>query len=172
MACCRCALTVRSRGTLRRQAGYAPLTSNVRAHMPHPSTLLPVIAWLIASALIGVTGATSLTCGVGLAMGTDTWCGLGWFWLIGWPFAVVISVVLGLPIYFLFRWLGLHSWWHFAIGGVLLAAPLWYELAQPFQSPRWQVAGAFDTLNYLGSGLLGGLVFWWAVFRARCNNAL
>ena len=124
-----------------------------------------VRAWRIGcmlgmSAVIGVVAASVSTCGVGLVLGTDTWCGLGYVWLLGFPFAIASALVLGPPAMVIFRWLRLGRWWHFVLGGTILAAPLWFELAQPFTSPRWAESGFFDSLNYLGSGALAGLSYW------------
>jgi len=127
--------------------------------------MLWVAALLGLAAIIGVSAATSTSCGIGLLAGTSTWCGLPMSWLVGWPIAVVTAVVLGLPTYLAFKRLGLVRWWHFALGGALLAAPFWYQLAQPFSSARWMSSGSYDSLNYLGSGLLAGLAFWWLSTR-------
>ena len=127
--------------------------------------MLRTIGTLCIAAMLGVVGASSTTCGIGLLSGISTWCGFPLVWLVGFPLAIVTSVVLGFPALIIFRKLGFSQWWQFIIGGLLLAVPVWYELAQPFTSTRWLHAGFFDSLNYLGSGMFGGLAFWW--FSAR-----
>ena len=112
------------------------------------------------AAIIGIVIATTTTCGVGLAHGTGTWCGLPFAWFIGIPVATVVALIFGLPLAFLFRKLRLTRWWQFGITGFLCAIPAWVELAQPFASVRWAQSGLYDSLNYLGSGLAGGLAYW------------
>jgi hypothetical protein len=129
--------------------------------------MLWVAALLGLAAIMGVSAATSMSCGIGLLAGTSTWCGLPLFWLVGWPIAGLTAIVLGLPTYLAFRRLGLARWWQFALGGALLAVPFWYQLAQPFSSARWVASGSYDSLNYLGSGFLAGLAFWWLSARAQ-----
>lgn len=113
------------------------------------------------AAVIGVVVATSTTCGVGLAHGTGTWCALPLAWFIGFPLAIIAALILGLPLAFLFWKLRLTRWWQFGITGFLCAIPAWMELAEPFASVRWAQSGLYDSLNYLGSGLAGGLAYWW-----------
>jgi hypothetical protein len=127
--------------------------------------MLSLITPLCLAAAIGVVGATASTCGVGLISGTSTWCGLPLYWLIGIPTAVFFALVLGLPFHFAFEKLGLRRWWQYALGGLVLALPFWYSLAQPFSSARWLASGFFDSLNYLGSGTLAGIAFWWLAIR-------
>jgi hypothetical protein len=127
--------------------------------------MLRLVGLLSLAAVIGVTIATAGTCGVGLTVGTNTWCGLPLYWIVGFPPAIATSVVLGLPAYFIFKRYRIHSALVFALGGLLFAVPLWYFFAQPFDSPRWQQSGLFDSLNYLGSGFLGGFAFWLCVRR-------
>jgi hypothetical protein len=115
---------------------------------------------LCVAAVVGVIAATTVTCVVGLSAGTDTWCGAT-IPFVGAPIAIVCALVAGFPAYLVFRRLELGSWWHYVLGGVLIAVPAWYVLAMPFDSPRWEHAGFFDSLNYLGSGLLAGLAFYW-----------
>lgn len=112
------------------------------------------------AAVIGVAIATFTTCGVGLAHGTGTWCALPLVWFIGFPLAVIAAVVFGLPLAFLFWKLRLTRWWQFGITGFICAIPVWIELAEPFTSVRWVQSGLYDSLNYLGSGLAGGLAYW------------
>jgi hypothetical protein len=131
------------------------------ASLPTFSQTMWFAALLGVAAVIGVSVATSASCGIGLLAGTSTWCGLPLFWMVGWPIAGIAAVVLGLPIYLAFRCLGLVRWWQFALGGAFLAVPFWYLLAQPFSSTRWASSGLYDSLNYLGSGSLAGFAFWW-----------
>jgi ABC-type spermidine/putrescine transport system permease subunit II len=131
-----------------------------------------IVVLLLLAAVVGVVGATAVTCGVGLASGTSTWCGLPLYWVVGIPPAAISAVVLGLPAYLLFRKLGFLRWWQFIIGGTVLALPFWYEFAQPFSSARWHASGFFDSLNYLGSGAVAGFAFWWSAVRSRGTNAL
>ncbi len=121
--------------------------------------VLATILCLAIAAAMGTMAATSLTCGVGLARGTDTWCGLGYFWVVAIPMAVLCGVVLGTPLYYIFRWLKLKAWWHYTLAGAVAAVPGWLVLAQPFASVRWGQSGLYDTLNYLGTGALAALAF-------------
>lgn len=118
------------------------------------------LALLCIAAVLGVVTATSSTCGIGLIAGTTTWCWMPGLWLFAFPVATVFAVVLGFPAALLYRRLGLVRWWQFAVGGAVIAVPFWFEAALPFASPRWQQSGFYDSLNYLGSGLFGGLWFW------------
>jgi hypothetical protein len=90
--------------------------------------------------------------------------------MVGWPLAIASAILFGAPAYAVFRWLGLAEWWQFALGGFIFATPIWYSFAEPFDSPRWQSAGFYDSLNYLGSGLVAGLLFWWFQRRSPSNN--
>ena len=83
----------------------------------------------------------------------------------------MFAVLLGLPASLLFQKVGFRRWWQFALGGVAFAVPYWYSLAEPFSSPRWAEVGFFDSLNYLGSGLAGGIAFWWLSVRRSNENA-
>jgi len=128
---------------------------------PAVKSVFSTMSMLGFAAVIGVTGATSVTCAVGLFHGTGTWCGLPLAWLIGFPIAIIAALVLGLPLAFVFWKLGLRRWWQFGMTGFICAIPAWFELAQPFESVRWMQSGLYDSLNYLGSGLAGGLAYWW-----------
>jgi hypothetical protein len=124
-------------------------------------SVLRTMSMLGFAAIIGVAVATSTTCGVGLTHGTGTWCALPLVWFIGFPLAVMAALIFGLPLAFLFWKLRLTHWWQFGITGFICAIPLWIELAEPFTSVRWARSGLYDSLNYLGSGLAGGLAYWW-----------
>jgi hypothetical protein len=112
------------------------------------------------AAVIGVAIATFTTCGVGLVHGTGTWCALPLVWFIGFPLAIIAAFVFGLPPAFLFWKLHPTRWWQFGITGFICAIPVWIALAEPFTSVRWAQSGLHDSLNYLGSGLAGGLAYW------------
>src|SRR4051812_45763328 len=101
-----------------------------------------IAGFLCLASVVGVIVATTTTCVAGLSTGTDTWCG-ALIPFVGAPIAVVCALVIGLPAFLLFRRLGLSSWWHYALGGLFIAAPAWYVLAAPFSSPRWEHAGFF-----------------------------
>ena len=128
------------------------------------------ISMLGVAAIIGVTGATFATCGVGLAHGTGTWCALPLFWFIGFPLAIIVALIFGLPLALLFWKFRLTRWWQFAIAGFICAIPFWIELAQPFTSVRWAQSGLYDSLNYLGSGLASGLAYWWICQKIGIRN--
>ena len=123
--------------------------------------------WLLSlAAMVGVVGATSSACVIGLISGTSTWCGLHFAWPIGFILAIPFAIVFGLPASLAFRKAGLFRWWQFVLGGSIVAAPVWYEFAQPFSSARWLSSGFFDSLIFLGTGAAAGLAYWW--FTNRC----
>jgi hypothetical protein len=128
---------------------------------------LLILSLAVLSAILGVAAAVLSNCGIGLFLGTDTWCSpLTWF--VGSFFAIIAALIGGLPLWFLFGRLGLKRHWQYVLGGTLCALPFWYELAQPFDSARWHAAGGYDSLTYLGSGAFGGLFFW--LFSQRLHN--
>ena len=133
-------------------------------------SVLRTMLMLGIAAVIGVTVATSATCGVGLAHGTGTWCALPLAWLIGFPFAIIAALVFGLPVAFLFWKLRLTRCWQSGTAGFMCAIPFWIELATPFTSVRWAQSGFYDSLNYLGSGLAGGVAYWWICQRAGIRD--
>ena len=134
--------------------------------------MLRTIGLLCLAACAGVTIVTAGTCGVGLLTGTGTWCGLPLYWVFGFPPAIVFAVVLGVPAHFIFQRLRLRAWWLFGLVGFLFALPVWYSLAQPFTSSRWIQSGFFDSLNYLSSGVVAGLTYWWLAIKRNRQNAL
>jgi hypothetical protein len=130
-------------------------------------------ALAVLASILGVTAAVLSGCGIGLMLGTDTLCS-PLIWFVGSTVAMVVSVMGGLPMWFLFRRFGLERHWQYALGGLLCALPGWYLLAQPFDSARWLHAGGFDSLHYLGSGVFGGFFFWLLLksIRHDHNNAV
>jgi hypothetical protein len=129
------------------------------------------IGLLSASAAMGVMVATAGTCGVGLVMGTGAWCALPLYWIVGFPIAIIPAILFGYPMHSLFNYCGLRQWWHFAFGGLIMALPFWSALALPLESPRWAIAGFYDTLNYLGTGAVAGFTFWWLAIRPGAEYA-
>ena len=119
-----------------------------------------ILACLAIAATAGAMSATTITCGVGLLRGTKTWCGLGFVWLVAIPASVTVAAIAGPILHFAFWRLRFHAVWHFAMAGVVASLPLWFALAQPFGPARWQQSGLYDTLNYVGTGLLAALCYW------------
>lgn len=60
---------------------------------------------------------------------------------------------------FHFLELRLQRWWQFAAPRLLVALPLWFDLAEPFSSARWQSSGLYESLNCLGSRVAAGLAY-------------
>ena len=132
--------------------------------------VLTTIGLLCLAAVVGILAATSVTCGVGLVQGTDTWCGFHLMLLFGSPIAIPVALLLGFPAFLIYKRWNVRTWWMFALGGLLLATPVWYLLVSPIGNPRWEAAGLYDSINYLGTGLFGGLAFW--LLRKGSANAL
>jgi hypothetical protein len=112
------------------------------------------------AATFGVMSATSLACGVGLLNGTNTWCGVGYIWIVAIPLAIAFSFIIGLPLHFIFSRFRLRAWWQFGVAGALAAMPIWLDLAKPYASVRWQQSGLYDTIDYIGTGVLAALTYW------------
>ena len=121
-----------------------------------------LVSMLVSAAVIGVTGATCSTCGIGLLNGTKIWCALPIYWLFGFPVAIATAIIFGLPLTLIFFKLRLVRWWQFGMAGFICAIPFWIELSQPFSLVRWVESDLYYSLNYLGSGFIGGLSYWWA----------
>ena len=134
--------------------------------------MLRTVGLLCLAAVLGVFFATAGTCGIGLLSGTGTWCGLPLYWFIGFPPAIMFALVFGIPAHFVFQRLRLRRWWQFAIAGFLFSLPFWYSLAQPFSSARWSQSGFYDSCNYIGSGIVAAVIYWWLTVRRVGENAL
>lgn len=127
-----------------------------------------ILGLLCLATVFGILGATSVTCAAGLVQGTSTWCGFDLMLLFGVPIAIPVALVFGFPAYLAYRRWNLTRWWMFAIGGLTLAISVWYLLVSPIGGDRWNHAGIYDSLNYLGTGVFAGLAFW-CFLRAREN---
>jgi hypothetical protein len=127
--------------------------------------IVQLLCQLSFAAVLGVSISTAGTCVVGLFAGTGTWCALPLYWIFGFPPAIAVSIIFGFPTLLAFRRFQLKKWWHFVAGGALFSSPIWWALAQPFDSPRWLENGLFDSLNFIGSGALGGFAFWGLAIR-------
>jgi hypothetical protein len=130
-------------------------------------TFIKLTLLLAASAAMGTMAATSVTCGVGLINGTDTWCGVGYFWILAVPISIVVAWITGALLLLPFNKLKLKAWWHYAVAGLIAAVPVWMSFAQPFSSLRWQQSGPYDSLNYLGTGLISSVLFWLLSIRSN-----
>lgn len=108
---------------------------------------------------MGVMGATSVTCGVGLVLGTAVWCDLGSIWLLVIPIACIFGLVVGVPLSLFFSKLKVGSWWAYGLAGAAASLPSWLVFAQPFVSTRWLQSGLYDTLNCFGTGVMAALIF-------------
>lgn len=158
-------------GKIRPRAAVPELPTTYGELMgPTAKSVFRTMSMLGVAAVIGVTAATFATCGVGLAHRTGTWCALPLFWFIGFPLAIGVALIFGLPLAFVFWKLRLTRWWQFGIAGFTSAIPLWIELAQPFTSVRWAQSGLYDSLNSLGSGLASGLAYWWISQKIGVRN--
>ncbi len=133
--------------------------------------IVEAVLMLAVCAAAGAMSATTFTCAVGLANGTDTWCGVGYFWLAAIPLAIVIAWVAGAELLWPFTRLKLNAWWHYALAGGIAALPVWGLLAQPFTSVRWQQSGFYDSLNYLGTGVASAVLFWFLFVRSKRGAA-
>ncbi len=81
-------------------------------------------------------------------------------WIVAIPVSILVALILGGPLAIAFRWLKFNAWWQYALGGLAASLPAWVALSQPFESARWQSVGLYDTLNYVGSGVLSAIAYW------------
>jgi hypothetical protein len=129
------------------------------------------VACLCLAAIFGVMSGTGTACAIGISAGTFTYCGFSLIWPVGFIIAVPFALVIGLPSDWLFRRYGWRRWWQFALAGVVIALPVWHQLTDSFNSLAWRDNGLFGTINLLGSGLAGGLIYWWLRIRPESLQA-
>jgi len=78
------------------------------------------------------------------------------------PFAFMITFVVAVPLFFLFRKRGWLKWWHVTLAG-FLCGQIFVALDS---SDRLDMFGIEDSLYFGGVGILIALVFWWlGLFR-------
>ncbi len=76
------------------------------------------------------------------------------------PIAWIMTVVVALPLFLLFKKLGWLRWWHAALAG-LLSGVIFSVLFNADNPARLDAFGIDDALNFGGVGTLIALVFWW-----------
>ncbi|MGZ3183399.1 MAG: hypothetical protein ACXU8N_13240 [Telluria sp.] len=111
--------------------------------------------------VIGVVCGTTFTCGAGLLAGTGSWCALPLFWFIGFPIGIGSASTLGIPAVFMCRRFGRTRWWQYAAAALVASIPVYIAFNAPFDSPRWQRSGVFDSMECIVAALAAGIAFWW-----------
>lgn len=86
-----------------------------------------------------------------LVSGEEGWAGAIW----AASFTIPITVVIGIPLFFIFRKKAWWRWWQFALGGVL--AGLVASLPPLLNS--WEAAALF-AFYFVPFGLAHSVVFW------------
>ena len=135
--------------------------------------MLRTLPLLIAAAVGGVVVSTSLSCGAFLLVytpGANEWvsCGLPFVWLFAFPIAIILALVLGVPAILLFCRLGYRKWWHFTLGGALIALPFWVLYFWPFNDGHWYATWHYNSIQFFASGAIGGTLFWWLTVYRKC----
>lgn len=76
------------------------------------------------------------------------------------PIAWVMTVMVAVPLFLLFKKFGWLRWWHAALVGLLsgVILSLLFNVDNP---ARLDAFGLDDALNFGGVGTLMALVFWW-----------
>ena len=133
--------------------------------------IVEAIICLAISGAAGTMAATTITCGVGRLNGTDTWCGVGFIWIVAIPVSVLVALLLGGPLAMAFNRLKIEAWWQYGLAGFAASLPVWAALSQPFESARWQSDGPYDTLNYVGSGVLSAMAYWFLAKHVSPRSA-
>jgi hypothetical protein len=88
------------------------------------------------------------------------------------PFALLVTVVLATPLFFLFRRYGWLKWWQVGLAG-LLCGVIFSLLFDWPSAERFDAFGLQDALNFGGVGTLIAIVFWWlGLYRNRAFPAI
>jgi hypothetical protein len=109
------------------------------------SALVPAV---ILSALTPLTGhVTEKSLGTLLTMA-----------VVFYPFVAIFAVALGLPAFFLFRWLGILNWWSTLLAGFVIGIAALTIVSHQIVQGRY-------LLLYGGIGAAAAAVFWvvWAL---------
>lgn len=86
------------------------------------------------------------------------------FLIIGVPIAYFGALLIGSPIYYLFKKVGFYSWPSYTIGGMVCAFP---ALAIFDRGDVPFIYSLQSTVTYSVLGMSGGLVFWLIHFKKR-----
>ena len=82
------------------------------------------------------------------------------------PMALLLTGVLAMPFFFLFRKWGWLRWWHACVVGVLCGAAFSGIFAVSVSPSHVEAFGVRDMLGFLGMGLsIAFLVWWLGLFR-------
>jgi hypothetical protein len=94
----------------------------------------------------------------------------GIFALIAFPFMLLMTFAVALPLLFFFRRMRRLAWWHAALSGAICAMCFiaFNALMLALSGVRPDIDQLVDSnnLTFVGLGILTGFVFWWmGVFR-------
>jgi hypothetical protein len=97
------------------------------------------------------------------------------FTAIGYEFALLASLVLGLPVFLLLKWLGLIRWWTSGIVGLLIGLVAGVAINWgPYHDLNFAgwVKAFFQNLVFLGLlGFISAFIFW-AIWRLGQKSLL
>ena len=118
-------------------------------------------ALLIAAALIAAAGTAALIFTVAsvIRYGADPLSEVMVFAVIVMWIGIIISVLIGLPVYFLFRYLGWNQLWQYSMVGAFIGLLSAYVFGMMFEAVEISVSGA-----------TGALVFW--LIAGRTSRAI
>jgi hypothetical protein len=83
-----------------------------------------------------------------------------------------IALVLGLPMFFLFRWQHWLGWWQVTLGGLLCSLPLTALYLLAANPKHIEGRGVSTVLLFVGSGIGIAFLFWFiSIWRNRALTA-
>lgn len=77
------------------------------------------------------------------------------------PMTIALTVTLGFPAHLVLSRFRLGAWWHYAIAGFILAAPVWCMYGGLFWGEPWDAGTQAELLGIFSTGVWAALVFWW-----------